>query len=117
LATFLLSAPLGPLLWGQGFAPSIAVLRCLSPLPFLLASVNVIGTQTMLVFEMDRLLTRAVVWCALINIPLTAVLSLFMGALGAAAAIVIVAAVMVVSLAWSLRRQRLAIWHAAFKPT
>ncbi|RPI14622.1 MAG: hypothetical protein EHM65_04535 [Acidobacteriales bacterium] len=117
LATFLLSAPLGPLLWGQGFDPSIAILRCLSPLPFLLASVNVIGTQTMLVFEMDRLLTRTVVWCALVNIPLTAVLSLFMGALGAAAALVIVAALMVVSLAWSLRRQRLAIWHAAFKPT
>lgn len=115
LATFVLSKPLGLLLWGQGFAPSISILRCLSPLPFLLASVNVIGTQTMLLFEMDRVLTRIVVWCALLNIPLTAVLSLFLGAVGAAAAIVFVAAVMVLSLAWSLRNRRLAIWRAAFR--
>ncbi|HWQ53424.1 MAG TPA: oligosaccharide flippase family protein [Bryobacteraceae bacterium] len=115
LATFLLAAPLGLLLWGPAFGPSIAILRCLSPLPFLLASVNIIGTQTMLLFEMDRVLTRTVVWCALINIPLTAVLSLFLGALGAAVAIVLVAVVMVLSLAWSLRRRRLAIWRAAFR--
>ncbi len=116
VAMFLLPAPIGLLLWGESFVPSIAVLRCLSPLPFLLASINVIGTQTMLVFGMDRDLTRTVVWCTLVNVPLSAALAFFMGALGAAAAVVTVAALMVLSLAWSLRR-RPAIWRAAFKAT
>lgn len=114
VAIFLFPGPIGLLLWGESFIPSIAVLRCLAPLPLLLASVNVIGTQTMLVFGMERELTRTVVWCTVLNVPLSAVLSFFMGALGAAVAVVAVAALMVLLLACCLRR-RPAIWRAAFK--
>jgi PST family polysaccharide transporter len=85
LATFLLAPPVGRLLWGDAFIPSIAVLRCLSPLPVLLALVNIIGTQTMLVFEMDAHASRILLLCAAINIPLAAGLSGSMGA-GAASA-------------------------------
>lgn len=115
-AIFLLPAPLGMLLWGESFVPSIAVLRWLSPLPLLLASANIVGAQTMLVFGMDRELTRTVVWCTVLNIPLSATFSFFWGARGAAAALVTVAALMTLSLAWRVGR-RPAIWRAAFKAT
>jgi PST family polysaccharide transporter len=117
LATFLFSGPVGLLLWGREFIPSIAVLRCLSPLPLLLALINIIGAQTMLVFEMDALVSRVFMLCAAINVPLTAILSIRIGALGAAAAAVATALLMALSLAWSLRRQRLAIWRALSERT
>ena len=117
LATFLLSAPVGRLLWGEAFIPSIAILRCLSPLPFLLALVNIAGTQTMLVFEMDAQVSRILLLCAAINIPLAAVLSVSMGALGAAAATVTTALMTALSLAWSLRHQRVLVWRVISEET
>ncbi len=117
LATFLLAAPVGRLLWGDAFIPSIAVLRCLSPLPVLLALVNIIGTQTMLVFEMDAQASRILLLCAAINIPLAAGLSASMGALGAASATVGTALLTVLSLAWGLRRHRVVLWRAISENT
>ena len=116
LATFTLAGPLVLLLWGPRFAPSIPILRCLSLMPFLFASMNVLGTQTMLVFEMDGLLTRTVLLWAMVHIGLTAVLSSTMGAAGAAMAAVATSAATVLSLAWGLRRRR-AFLHAFSEPT
>jgi len=56
------------------------------------------------------------VWCTVLNIPLSATFSFFWGARGAAAALVTVAALMTLSLAWRVGR-RPAIWRAAFKAT
>ncbi len=75
VATLFLAGPVGLLLWGRGFAPSVTVLRCLSPLPFVLALINILGTQTMLVFEMDALLSRIVLSGAAVNVVLAAALS------------------------------------------
>ena len=117
LATFLLAPPVGRLLWGDAFIPSIAVLRCLSPLPVLLALVNIIGTQTMLVFEMDAQASRILLLCAAINVPLAAGLSGSMGALGAASATVGTALLTVLSLSWGLRRHRVVLWRAISENT
>lgn len=116
VATFSLAGPVGLLLWGHGFARSVAVLRWLSPLPFLLALINVMGTQTMLVFEMDALLSRVVILGAVLNLLLAAALSAALGALGAAAATVATGVIMALCLAWNVRRQRLAIWQASSQP-
>ncbi len=105
LATLFLSAPAGRMLWGDAFLPSIAVLRCLSPLPFLLASINMIGAQTMLVFGMDAQVSRILLLCAAANVPMAVVFSLPMGALGAAVSAVATALVTALALAWRLRRQ------------
>ena len=104
LATFALARPVGLALWGHGFLRSVAVLRCLSPLPFLLALVNLIGIQTLLVLGLDSLVSRAVFTCALVNVALTAWLSSSYGALGAAAANVTGAVLLVCALAWPARR-------------
>jgi polysaccharide transporter, PST family len=117
VATFLLAAPVGRLLWGDAFIPSIAILRCLSPLPFLFALVNILGTQTMLVFEMDTQASRILLLTAAANIPLAAGLSVPMGALGAAASAVATALLTTLALAWSLRRQRGLLWRAVPEKT
>lgn len=103
LATFALARPVGLALWGHGFLRSVAVLRYLSPLPFLLALVNLIGIQTLLVLGLDSLVSRAVFACALVNVGLTVWLSASSGALGAAAANVTGAVLLVCALAWSAR--------------
>ena len=104
LATVALARPVGLALWGHGFLRSVAVLRCLSPLPFLLALVNLIGIQTLLVLGLDSLVSRAVFACALVNVALGAWLSASAGALGAAAANVTGAVLLVCGLAYSARR-------------
>jgi O-antigen/teichoic acid export membrane protein len=104
LAAFALAGPVGIALWGRGFLRSVAVLRCLSPLPLLLALVNLIGIQTLLVLGLDSLVSRSVFVCALVNVALTAWLSADHGALGAAAANVTGAVLLVCALAWSARR-------------
>jgi PST family polysaccharide transporter len=110
VATFVLAGPVGLLLWGRGFAPSVAVLRCLSPLPLVYALINILGTQTLLVFEMDALLSRIVLLGAAINLVLSAALSSAFGAVGAAAATVTSCALIVVFLAWNVHRE-LALWR------
>ena len=106
VATFLLAAPLGPLIWGRGFAGSITVLRWLSPLPFVFALINIFGTQTLLVFGMDALVSRIALAGAGANLLLSAALSWRFGATGAAAAAVGSGTLISLSLAWN-------VWRAA----
>jgi PST family polysaccharide transporter len=105
---FLLARPAGLLLWGSSFERSIAVLRVLAPMPFLFAVINILGTQTMLVFGMDAQLSRVVLSGALLSPCLAAFLSSQFGAVGAAASMVAGGSVVALSLAWSLRRLPLA---------
>ncbi len=103
LATFALAEPAGTLLWGSDFRNSVAVLRCLSPLPFLYALINILGAQTMLVFERDAPLSRTVVCGSLVNPLLTAVGAGNLGAVGAACAAVTTAALTATALAIQCR--------------
>jgi polysaccharide transporter, PST family len=111
LATFLLAAPLGPLVWGRGFAPSILVLRWLSPLPLVFALINIFSTQTMVVFGMDALVSRIVLVGAGVNLVLAAALSVRFGAVGAAAATVTSGTLISLCLAWTVRRE-FAAWRS-----
>jgi len=104
-AALALAGPAGALLWGPEFGRSVAILRCLSPLPLLLALINVMGTQTMLVFEMDTALSRVVIAGSLANLLLTALGSAALGGLGAAAALVGTTAVMAAGLARALYKR------------
>ena len=105
LSTLALARPAGIVLWGPEFGRSIAILRCLSPLPLLFALINVMGTQTMLVFEMDAVLSRVVIAGCLANPVLTALGAAAAGGLGAAAAVVGTTIAMVVGLAMALDRR------------
>jgi PST family polysaccharide transporter len=104
LATFSMARPLGLALLGPGFLRSVAVLRCLSPQPFLLAAVNLAGVQTLLVLGKDSQVSRTLFAGALVNVALTAWLAARFGALGAAAANVTATVLIAISLAYSAQR-------------
>jgi len=96
---------------GKTFEHSIPLLRCLSPLPLLCGLTSILGTQTMLVFEMDAILTRLLLFSILLGIPVTAILSISFGALGAAAGSVITAALILTAM-WSvLYSKKMLFWQ------
>lgn len=109
LAIFFLAPLAGPMLWGPRFVPAVGVLRCLAPLPILLALINNFGTQTLLVFGLDSLISRISLFCTLLNAVLTMLLGRVFGATGAALAIVATACVMLAGLSLELRRTRVAL--------
>jgi O-antigen/teichoic acid export membrane protein len=109
IAAFALAGPAGRILWGPGFERAAIVLRCLSPLPFLLALVNALSVQTMLVWEMDSILSRLVLFAAIANIVFAGVGSAFLGAVGAAIAAVATAVFTLFLLARSAPAGRLGL--------
>jgi O-antigen/teichoic acid export membrane protein len=65
----------------------------------------------MLVFNMDAILTRLLLFSILLGVPITAVLSISFGALGAATGSVITAALILVAM-WSiLHSKRMLFWQ------
>ncbi len=112
IATFTLARPVCSLFLGQYFVHSIYVLKWLSPLPLLFGLISVFGTQTMLVFEMDKIISRIMLVSAAAGIPLTLLLASLFGAEGAAAASVVLAMFMVGAMAVMLRLHGLPVWSA-----
>jgi PST family polysaccharide transporter len=109
--SFTLAGPLCRVVLGPAFTASASVLQWLSPLPFLFGLMSVLGTQTMLVFELDSAMSRIMLGSALAGIPLTLSLSTAFGARGAAASSVALATIIVVAMIASLRRRGLTIWQ------
>jgi PST family polysaccharide transporter len=102
--------PLCHLIFGRSFEHSVAVLQCLSPLPFLFGLNSVFGTQTMLVFDMDAIFSKIMLLSAAVAVPITIALSVSFGAVGAAAASVTVAALTVSAMVFALRSTGMRIW-------
>ncbi len=103
--------PVCHLIFGKSFEHSIAVLQCLSPLPLLFGLASVFGTQTMLVFEMDVLLSRIMLLGAVVALPLTIVLSISFGAVGAAVGSVTTAAFIVTAMLFVLQAKGIHVWR------
>jgi O-antigen/teichoic acid export membrane protein len=96
---------------GPSFGSAVYVLQWLSPLPLLFGLMTVFGTQTMLVFEMDRIMSRIMLASATLGIPVSVALSSFFGARGAAAASVALATLIVLAMMASLRLRGLTVWR------
>lgn len=111
LLTFLLAQPVCRALLGDSMGSTSFVLQCLSPLPLLFGLMSVLGTQTMLVFDMDSIMSRIMLISAAIGILLTAILSFFWGAAGTAVASVIVAMLMTLGMLVTLRSSGLSVWR------
>ena len=88
LLASILIALLGPricaIVFGSSFSPSVTILELLSPLPFLSGLLGVFGTQTMVVFGMERQLAKIMLLSSLAAAPLNAILMMSYGATGAA---------------------------------
>ena len=111
LGTLLLAEPICRFILGPSFGPSVHVLQWLSPLPLLFGLIGVFGTQTMLVFEMDSMMSRIMFASAIAGIPVTLALSFVFGAQGAAAASSLLAAAMAGAMMATLRLRGLSVWQ------
>jgi polysaccharide transporter, PST family len=111
VTTALWARPICHLILGKPFEHSIAVLQCLSPLPLLFGLTSVFGTQTMLVFGMDAVFSKIMLVSAGVGLPITIMLSVSFGAVGAAVASVITAAVGVVAMWFALRARGMNVWQ------
>jgi hypothetical protein len=76
---------------------------------------SVLGTQTMLIFEMDSVMSRIMLASAALGVPLTLTLSWLFGAAGAATASVAIAALMVTVMMVALRTRGLIVWREPAK--
>lgn len=113
LVTAVWARPVCHLVLGGSFEHSILVLQCLAPLPLLFGLAGVLSTQTMLVFEMDALLSKIMLIGALLGFPVTVVLTICFGAVGAAVASVVTAAFLVAAMSFALYSKGLHIWQRA----
>jgi PST family polysaccharide transporter len=111
IAVFFAARPVTNFIFGSSFAQSAEVLRWMCPLPFLFGLMSVLGAQTMLVFEMDAVLTRTMLCSAICCLPVTALLSIRFGAVGAAAASTVFAASVVIGMIAALRTHNLPVWR------
>lgn len=109
--TALLAAPACHLILGKSFEHSIAVLRCLSPLPVLFGLTAVLGTQTMLVFGMDALFCKIMLLSSAVGLPLTIALSFMFGSVGAALASVMTMVFMVTAMSLALWAKGICVWQ------
>jgi len=71
---------------GSKFLSAVAVVRCLSPIPFLVGLSNVFGTNMMLPLGLNREFMTITLASGFLNVALISVLSWKFGAAGAAAA-------------------------------
>jgi O-antigen/teichoic acid export membrane protein len=111
VSLLVLARPVCHVVLGNSFAPSVGLLRWLSPLPLLFGLMSVLGTQTMLIFEMDAAMSRIMLASAVLGLPLTLILSWLFGASGAAVGSVTIAALMVAAMVSVLRARGLIVWR------
>lgn len=111
LLALVLAPYLCPLLLGSSFAPSILILQLLSPLPFLFGLMSVLGSQTMVVFGMERDLARLTLLSVVVTSPVTILLIVVFGGAGAAAASDIQMLLAVGAIMLFLRANGLSVWR------
>lgn len=111
IVTAVWARPVCHLILGSSFEHSITVLQCLSPLPLLFGLASVFGTQTMLVFEMDALFSKIMLLSAVVAVPVTVILSMSFGAVGAAIASVITSGFMVAAMLFALHAKGVHVWR------
>lgn len=74
---------------GAKFAPTVAVIRLMSPLPVLIAVSNVLGVQLLFAFGHEKRVSATVLLAGLVNLILASVSAPHWGASGMAAAVAI----------------------------
>lgn len=102
LLMLLLAKPITLLCFGAAAGPSVAVVRWIAFLPFLIAISNVLGTQTMITFGLDRQFSRILIASGLLNLALAFPLIKLFAAQGAGAAVLTTETVVTLTMAFVL---------------
>lgn len=96
---FVLAEPLVTILLGAKFLQSVVLVRWMAFLPFVIALSNVFGIQTMLTFGLKAEFSKIIILSGIINLALLVPLSFFMGAEGAAIAVMITETIVTIAMA------------------
>src|SRR5579884_2126749 len=112
IAIFFFAHGLCRFVLGPHFFASALALRYMAPLPLLSGLMSVLGTQTMVVFGMDKLLSTIMLSAAAFSIPVTALLSRLFGVVGAALSSLLVALFIVAFMMVALRARGFTVWQS-----
>lgn len=114
---FILAKPLVAVSLGEGFGASVAILRVMAFLPFIVAMSNVFGMQTMLTFGMDRLVSRVLLLAGLINLTIIVPLVCALGPEGAAISLLITETFVVVACWYVVEKGHIHLLSARKRPS
>lgn len=104
---FILAEPLVLFILGDKFTHSVAILRVLAFIPFLVALSNVLGIQTMLTFGLKKEFSRIIIISGVINIALIIPLVYLYGGTGAATSVLLTELFVTALMAYRLDRNGL----------
>lgn len=107
-----LFAPLAIRLLGRNYGEAVPVFRVLSLVIPLVAVSNVLGTQWMLPFGLDRLFNRIILGAGLLNVTLAVFLAPRYGALGMAWSVAIAEGFVTAAMWIALRKKGFGIWSS-----
>jgi PST family polysaccharide transporter len=107
----LLAKPITLLCFGASGNGSVAVVRWIAFLPFLIAISNVLGTQTMVTFGLDRQFSRILLFAGLLNIALAAPLIKLFAAPGAGAAVLLTETLVTMTMMIVLRNHEIDVFR------
>lgn len=110
LMIFLLARPIVLILLGKQYTESIAVLRILALLPFIISLSNILGVQVMLNYGMEKLFSKIIVTASLLNVVLALVLSLMFKDIGVSYAVVITELMITVTMYYVLNKKGIHIF-------
>lgn len=112
LALLMFAHPIVIFAFGYKALGSVAVLRWMALLPFIITLSNVLGVQTLITFGMEKQISRIVISAGVINVALCAPAALRFGAPGAAACVAVVE--LGVTAATGACAWRLGLFHTHF---
>jgi PST family polysaccharide transporter len=112
LTMLLLAKPITLLFFGATGAGSVAVVRWIALLPFLIAISNILGTQTMVTFGLDRQFSRILVGSGLLNLVMAIALIKSFAAEGAGASVLITETVVTLTMAFVLHNHGIHVFRS-----
>ncbi|WP_423369882.1 oligosaccharide flippase family protein [Burkholderia sp. LMG 32019] len=97
------------ILYGQTFAPTVGVLRCLALVPFMASMTDLFGVQTMLPLGMKRVFSTILISSGLLNVTILPPLASLFAERGAAIAVLMVETAVAVALVYVICRERVGL--------
>ncbi len=111
LMMLLLAKPVTLMCFGPTGEGSVVVVRWIALMPFLIAISNVLGTQTMITFGLDRQFSRILIGAGLLNIFMAMPLVKLFAAQGAGASLLITEAVVTLTMIFVLRNHDINVFR------
>ena len=111
LGLFIFAPYITHLLYGPAYETTTEVLRWLAPLPFVIALSNVFGIQTMLPLGMNKIFSHIVLAVGALNLLALYLLASWLGAVGAAQAVLFAEVAVTVAMAVILHGKDIPIFE------